>query len=210
MLESMTSKPRPTRAEVSDVANAVLDGADCIMLSGETAKGSYPVECVRMMHAIAREAEAAIFHRQLFDNLRSGLFSGFGDSLTAVCISAVEASFHSLSTAIICLTTNGQTVHMLSKYRPRCPIIGVTRNEVTARQMHLWRGCYPIIIREPKLHTDVVQGDLWLQDVDFRIQKALDTIKLAGFTQTGDNLVVVTGWRGGSGFTNTIRIIKCP
>jgi pyruvate kinase len=117
MLESMTSKPRPTRAEVSDVANAVLDGADCVMLSGETAKGSYPVECVRMMHAITREAEAAIYHRQLFDNLRAS--SPLGDSMNAVCISAVEASFHSLATAIICLTTNGQTVHLLSKYRPR-------------------------------------------------------------------------------------------
>lgn len=209
MLESMTKKPRPTRAEVSDVANAVLDGADCIMLSGETAKGDYPIECVRMMHAIAREAEAAIFHKQLFEALRFSDFT-YGDSMTAVSIAAVEASFHSLATAIIVLTSSGKSAHTMSKFRPRCPIIAVTKNESVARQMHLWRGCFPIHVTESKINDDTVSGDKWLQDVEFRIQKAIDIAKQVGFSTPDDNIVIVTGWRGGKGNTNSLRVIRCP
>ena len=106
MLESMTKKPRPTRAEVSDVANAVLDGADCIMLSGETAKGDYPIECLRMMHAIAQEAEAAIYHKELFESLRNTNLN-FGETIQALAVAAVQASYHSHATSIIVLTNSG-------------------------------------------------------------------------------------------------------
>lgn len=99
---------------------------------------------------------------------------------------------------------------MISKYRPRCPIIAVTRNDIAARQMHLWRGCYPILITEPKKYSDVIEGELWLQDVDFRIQKAIEITKKVGFSVKGDNIVLVTGWRGGRGNTNTLRVIECP
>jgi pyruvate kinase len=205
MLESMTKKPRPTRAEVSDVANAVLDGADCVMLSGETAKGDYPIECLRMMHAIAREAESAIFHKELFESLR--FTNKKPDMVNSIAISAVEASFHSAAAVIIILTTSGYSAHLVAKYRPRCPIIAVTRNEIASRQMHLWRGCYPLYINSAK--PIEASDSEWIQDVDDRVQRATEVAIAKGFCKRGDTLILVTGWRGGSGNTNTLRVIKC-
>jgi len=206
MLESMIKKPRPTRAEVSDVANAVLDGADCIMLSGETAKGDYPLECLTTMHTIAREAEAAVYHKELFEHLRYTSVKGCNIHSTA--IAAVEASFHSQAVAIVVLTTSGKSAHLISKYRPLCPIIGVTRNEEAARQMHLWRGLFPLYVSEPKPSNDLVQGEAWIQDVEQRVKQALENAEALGLCKKGGNVVLVTGWRGGSGNTNTLRIIK--
>lgn len=87
------------------------------------------------------------------------------------------------------------SAHLISKYRPNCPIIGVTRNEIAARQMHLWRGLFPVLINEPK-KLELVAGDAWIQDVENRVQKALDIAEIQGFIRRGDNIVVVTGWRG--------------
>ncbi|XP_032477503.1 pyruvate kinase PKM isoform X6 [Phocoena sinus] len=202
MLESMIKKPRPTRAEGSDVANAVLDGADCIMLSGETAKGDYPLEAVRMQHLIAREAEAAIYHLQLFEELRR-LSPITSDPTEAAAVGAVEASFKCCSGAIIVLTKSGRSAHQVSRYRPRAPIIAVTRNHQTARQAHLYRGIFPVVCKDP------VQ-EAWAEDVDLRVNLAMNVGKARGFFKKGDVVIVLTGWRPGSGFTNTMRVVPVP
>ncbi|XP_039749824.1 pyruvate kinase-like isoform X3 [Pararge aegeria] len=200
MLESMVKKPRPTRAETSDVANAILDGADCVMLSGETAKGDYPLECVLTMANICKEAEAAIWHKQLFIDLSSQEKLPI-ESAQSVAIAAVEASAKCMASAIVVITTSGRSAHLLSKYRPRCPIIAVTRQPQTARLAHLYRGVLPIVYQES------VASD-WLKDVDNRVQYGLKFGRARGFLNTGDHVVVVTGWKQGSGFTNTMRIIQ--
>ncbi|CAH2105328.1 unnamed protein product [Euphydryas editha] len=199
MLESMVKKPRPTRAETSDVANAILDGADCVMLSGETAKGDYPLECVLTMANICKEAEAAIWHKQLFTELVAQVKAPI-EPAHSVAIAAVEAATKCLAAAIVVITTSGRSAHLLSKYRPRCPIIAVTRLPQTARQAHLYRGVLPIVYKES------VASD-WLKDVDNRVQYGLQFGRSRGFLNSGDNVVVVTGWRQGSGFTNTMRIM---
>ncbi|XP_017494393.1 PREDICTED: pyruvate kinase PKM-like [Rhagoletis zephyria] len=199
MLESMIKKPRPTRAEVSDVANAVLDGADCVMLSGETAKGDYPLEAVSMMHAVSLEAEAALFTKSVFIEL--SLKTPIPcDTNTAVAVAAVEASLKSRAVAIIVLTTTGRSAHLISKYRPRCPILAITRNAMVARQAHLYRGILPYVVDTPK-------SDDWPRDVDNRIQVGLNLGKQLAVIAKGDTIVVVTGWKAGSGSTNTVRII---
>uniref|UniRef100_V9KKR6 Pyruvate kinase n=1 Tax=Callorhinchus milii TaxID=7868 RepID=V9KKR6_CALMI len=199
MLESMIKKPRPTRAEGSDVANAVLDGADCIMLSGETAKGDYPLEAVKMQHLISREAEAAMYHKQLFDELCqvSPLTHDITDT---VAVGSVEASFKCSAAGIIVMTKTGRSAHLLSRYRPRAPIIAVTRNEQTARQAHLYRGIFPVLFAESE------KGG-WADDVDGRVNFAMEVGKARGFFKIGDLVIVMTGWRPGSGSTNTMRVM---
>jgi len=200
MLESMVTKPRPTRAEASDVANAVLDGADCVMLSGETAKGQFPLECVRMQHQISREAEGAIMHRKLFEELHKsrGLAK---DPTEALASAVVEASFMCSAAAIVVLTRSGKSASLISSYKPRAPILAVTRFEQTARQLHLYRGCFPCVFKDKVISP-------WSDDVDARVKFAIAIAKERKFTVNGDFVVVVTGWKPGSGFTNTMRVIQ--
>merc|ERR1719435_721887 len=200
MLESMVKKPRPTRAEASDVANAILDGADCVMLSGETAKGDFPVVCVKTMAKIAKEAEACTWNERIFeDMMRAG--NPVVDSTTTTAISAVLASYKCKAAAIVVLTTTGKTSHVVSKYRPHCPILTVTRDDQVARQMQLYRGCIPLYYTKPRPED-------WMTDVDERVQYAIDFGKRSNFVSVGDNVIVITGWRKGSGASNTVRILN--
>ncbi|KAG7450622.1 pyruvate kinase [Guyanagaster necrorhizus] len=205
MLESMTYNPRPTRAEVSDVANAVLDGADCVMLSGETAKGSYPIQSVLMMAETCLLAEAAICYPPLYDDLRT-IQPRPTHTAETVAIAAVAAAEEQGASALLVLSTSGETARLISKYKPRVPILTVTRNQQTSRQIHLHRGCYPFWYPEPR----GIQDHQWQTDVDNRIRFGLRNALALKIITPGTAVVAVQGWKGGLGHTNTLRIINVP
>ncbi|KAI8334040.1 pyruvate kinase [Blakeslea trispora] len=222
MLESMTQNPRPTRAEVSDVANAILDGADCVMLSGETAKGTYPIEAVHTMHQTCLLAESVICYPNLFNQLRALTPLPTSTTETVAC-AAVNAAHEQGAKAIIVLTTSGKSSQLISKYRPSAPIIVVTRNPQTARQAHLHRGCFPFYYPtasskeasrlSASYSTDYLSPlDLapWQDDVDTRIKWGMEQAIKYGFIGHNEPVVAVQGWRGGLGNTNTLRIITSP
>lgn len=203
MLESMTYNPRPTRAEVSDVGNAILDGADCVMLSGETAKGAYPIEAVSMMHETAMVAEKGIAAQPLFNEIRS-LAPRPTETGETVAISAVSASFEQQAKAIIVLSTSGATARLCAKYRPECPILMVTRNAKAARYSHLYRGVYPFLYDEPRAN-DAAE---WQDDVEERLFWGMDQAHKLGILQKGQAVVAIQGWTGGLGHSNTLRILE--
>ncbi|KAH8922230.1 pyruvate kinase [Atractiella rhizophila] len=202
MLESMTYNPRPTRAEISDVANAILDGADCVMLSGETAKGSYPIRAVETMAETCYLAEQTIAYAPLFNEIRS-LTPRPTPTTETVGISAVAAALEQDAGAIIVMSTSGNTSRLISKYRPACPIITITRNAQTARQIHLHRGCYPFFYPEPRPQ----RAEDWQKDVDNRIQFAIKKALELNILKDGVPVIAVQGWRSGSNMTNTMRIL---
>ncbi|KAK9448771.1 pyruvate kinase [Limtongia smithiae] len=204
MLESMTYNPRPTRAEVSDVGNAVLDGADCVMLSGETAKGSYPAEAVAMMHETCLLAEMAICYPPLFNELRY-LTHRPTDTVETIAAAAVSASFEQQAKAIIVLSTSGTTARLCSKYRPTCPILMVTRNPNAARYSHLYRGVYPFVYEGAKK----IGIEKWSEDVEERLKWGMDQAVDLGILGRSDVVIAIQGWTGGFGHTNTLRVLEC-
>ncbi|KAI0204353.1 pyruvate kinase [Astrocystis sublimbata] len=204
MLESMIKNPRPTRAEVSDVGNAITDGADCVMLSGETAKGSYPDRAVSEMHEACIKAENSIPYVSHFEELCS-IAKRPVSVVESVAMAAVRASLDLNAGGIIVLSTSGDSARLLSKYRPVCPIFMVTRAPSASRYAHLYRGVYPFLFPEQKPDFNKVN---WQIDVDKRISWAVSNALSLNVLTRGDTVVVVQGWRGGMGNTNTIRIVK--
>uniref|UniRef100_A0A0N4ZYY5 Pyruvate kinase n=1 Tax=Parastrongyloides trichosuri TaxID=131310 RepID=A0A0N4ZYY5_PARTI len=203
MLESMVHKPRPTRAEGSDVANAVLDGADCVMLSGETAKGDYPVQALKIMHYICKEAEAAVYHSKYFEELLINTPKPTPMTHT-IAIASVSAAVNCRASAILILTLTGTSAQLCSRYKPPVPIIAVSRDMKTVADLHLYRGVFP-------LYYNVTERDSnWLTDVDNRIEFGIKMGQDRGFIKSGDFIILITGWTKGSGNTNTLRIITAP
>ena len=195
MLESMVSSPRPTRAEASDVANAILDGADAIMLSEETAAGSYPVEATEMMASIASEAAAALPYRHMLSERIGTVVPQPDDAISyAACNIADQVN----AAAILAFTTSGSTAMRVSKYRPSCPVIAITPNDHVLRRLCLHWGLTPYLVDKYETVEDIFeQGS--------QIATAL------GIARSGDNVIITAGVPSGiSGNTNMLKVQRIP
>ena len=190
MLESMIQNPRPTRAEASDVANAILDGTDAIMLSGETANGSYPVEAVATMTRIAEVTEKAA----IYDSYSRAREDEEMTTTSAVCLASVRVAQNLGATAILTCTESGHTALSVARHRPDCKIIAVTPHEETIRRMQFCWGVEAI-----KGH-EIINSDEMVKQA---ITGALGT----GAIESGDLVVVTAGVpSGATGTTNMIRV----
>lgn len=191
MLDSMQRNPRPTRAEASDVANAIFDGTDAIMLSGETAAGDYPVEAVQTMHNIALRAESALNHKEILAMRSKETEHNITD---AICQSVAHTVINLDINAIITPTESGHTAQMVSKYRPKAPIVAVTSHDRVLRQLLLVWGVYP-------------QHGQNVDSTDEMLDLAINESLTSGVVKHGDNVVVTAGVPvGAAGTTNMMKI----
>ncbi len=198
MMESMIKSPVPTRAEVSDVANSILDGADAVMLSEESALGEYPVETVSMMSKVALMVEKNYPHREALygnifnpDKVASEGYKGVVDAVTFAAVSTASAVG---AVAIIALTESGLTARMISRFRPKQPIIVMSARRHTIEELVLSFGCYPV--RVEKLHA-----------VDEMVKEVRSFVLANKFAKKGDKVVVAAGIPFGHiGGTNTLLV----
>ncbi len=193
MLRSMMDSPRPTRAEAADVANAILDGSDAVMLSDETAVGSYPVEAVAILDRIARATEPAVDHQDMLQEADPSHLPRTESSISrAACLLADEVG----AAAIVAGTTSGSTARMVARFRPPQPVIGLTTDPVTLRQMALSWGVTPALV--PPLGSTEEMFDMaatWARD--------------NGLARGGDRLVVTAGVPlGVPGTTNLLKVVQ--
>ena len=191
MLDSMQRNPRPTRAEASDVANAIFDGTDAIMLSGETAAGSYPVEAVQTMHSIASRAEQALNYSEILQQRSKQV----GPSITdAIGQSVVHTALNLNASAIVAPTESGYTAKIVSKYRPQSPIVAVAANDSVARRLSLVWGVTPVVGERVNTIDDML---------DHAVNDAVKT----GVVAHGDLVVITAGVPvGESGATNLMKV----
>lgn len=192
MLDSMIRNPRPTRAEVTDIANAILDGTDALMLSGETAVGAYPLQAVETMGRIARRTEEQLDYDQLLRD-KTSLFGR--DSLTdAVAEAAVTIAHDQQAAAILCATETGGTARSVAKFRPRSQVLAVTPSEETCRRLALFWGVQPLLMSSPT-------------SVDALLAESADAAERSGYIKKGDLFVLTSGTPlRKPGSTNLIKV----
>ena len=190
MLDSMIRNPRPTRAEVTDVANAIYDGTDAIMLSGATAAGKYPVEAVKVMASIAKRIEQTLDYDRMLKEKGSKNVTVTDAISHATCTTAVDLN----ASAIITSTSSGYTAKMVSKFRPQAPIIAATSNEAVMRRLALTWGVCPI--------KSALAGN-----TDEVIEKSIEASIENGYVKNGELVVITAGVPVGvSGTTNLIKV----
>ncbi|RSK28135.1 pyruvate kinase [Bacillus sp. HMF5848] len=191
MLDSMQRNPRPTRAEASDVANAIFDGTDAIMLSGETAAGSYPIEAVQTMNNIAKKAETALNYREIMQKRRRESEITITDAISQ---SVAHTALNLDVKAIIAPTQSGHTGRMISKYRPKAPIVAVTKDDSVCRKLALVWGVYPQVGQQSNT-------------TDEMLELSVETALSAGVIKHGDLVVITAGVPvGETGTTNLMKI----
>ena len=193
MLDSMVESPSPTRAEASDVATAVFDSADCLMLSAETASGKFPVESVKIMDRIIRGVENDNSYRQILESKQIKLEETTSDAISSAASQVVKTV---LAKAIFTYTRSGATAKRAARERPTVPIIGLSPERITARQLALIWGVHTIHALEPKSFSGMIDN-------------ACELAKKEGIVKKGDYVVITAGAPiGVSGSTNNLRIAK--
>lgn len=193
MLESMIKNPRPTRAEATDIANAIYDGTTAIMLSGESAAGKYPVEAVKTMVKIAECTERNIDYHS---RMKRNDFGVKADITTAIAYATCSAAMNLDAAAIITVTMSGFTAASIAQFKPKCPIIGCSINERVSRQINLLWGVNPLCIKQESSTTELFSD-------------AVAEAKEAGYVKKGDVVVITAGVPlGVAGKTNMIHVIE--
>lgn len=193
MLESMIQNPRPTRAEATDIANAIYDGTTAIMLSGESAAGRYPVEAVKTMVRIAEAAEEDIDYRA---RMRGNEPADKTNITTAIAHATCMAAMNLNAAAIITVTMSGYTAEAIARFKPQCPVVGCSINEKVCRQMNLLWGVNSLIMKQDSTPEELFSD-------------AVSEAKRAGFVKEGDVVVLTAGVPlGVAGNTNMIHVIE--
>ncbi len=188
MLESMINNPRPTRAEAGDVANAILDGTDAVMLSAESAKGKYPVESVKIMSTICKRTDISMKYN--FSNYKNDVYMPISE---AICRSSVDISKKLNSPLILVFTRAGKSAKFIRKYFPKSLILALTKNKYVARQLILSKGVIPMVIKSINSTDDF-----------YRIGKELSIS--TGYAKVGDIVVMISGALVASGTSNTTSV----
>jgi len=191
LMSSMEHMTRPTRAEVSDVANAVLDGADAVLLSGETTVGKYPIETLKMMEKIIRSAELDVDYKSYIDKNSKNITT---DITSIISLNVAEAALRVKSCAIIAPTKSGYTARMMSRFRPCCPIIAPSPNVNTVKSLQLHFGVNPVLIEELKNFDEIIKIS---KDITFKLIS----------TKIGDKIIITGGYPFNEiKFTNFMQI----